>query len=172
MSSLSAKNFLKVDPYDHTRPLTQFEHFLASIDYAIPGVHTVRKGVSPEELEAALKKYYEWYPVAKKTSEPIDGIFHLKEGKIRPATFTEDVKNNPVIRSRTDLHKAMEQIHWNYYHGQKYCFGPRLYKVDIAPGNGDNVLNEGIEYVLIAPAAHDIFEGKSHRTLHNLLMVG
>ena len=116
MFPLNTKNFLKVDPHDPTRALTQHEQILAATDYVIPGVHTVRKGVSPEELEAALEKYYEWYPVVKKTSEPIDGIFHLKEGKIRPANFIEDVKNYPVIRSRTALHKAMEQIHWNYYY--------------------------------------------------------
>ena len=53
------ENFVKVDPWDKRRYLTQAEHMLEAVGFGTFGVHTVDCDVSLKSMEDALDKYYE-----------------------------------------------------------------------------------------------------------------
>lgn len=164
------RKMVEIDPLDTSRILTQSEQGLIALDYETFGVHTIRKDVSIDMLEKALEKYYEWYPVVKMdTTEPINGMRHFKHGNVRPTTFAQDIKNNEVIRSKVDYYQLLTDSYRNFYCGKRYTFAPRLYKVDLSQGENDPVFGNDAGYIMIVPASHLTFDGKSHRTLSNFI---
>lgn len=164
------ENFVKVDPWDKRRYLTQAEHMLEAVGFGTFGVHTVDCDVSLKSMEDALDKYYEWYPVVGLGVKlDSNGICYFSNGSIRPTTFVEDVKNNMVIRNYDDYCKVLEKTYNDYFTEEKYTFGPRMYKIDVSTTNYDPVFGEKKGYLMTVPVDHVLFAGGSHKTVANFI---